>query len=203
MTPDDRPADKGRLPCAARRTGCLASDVFAEATSHESEGVMFSTTVVVGVDGSPDSREALRFALEDAHRRGAQVKAVTAYLSPEYWAASYGLSALPTIEEVVEDNVIVAREALQTVVAGAPALADVPVDIVALPGAPAKVLLEQAQDAELLVVGHRGLGAVASVCLGSVGLQCVLHAVCPVVVVPPVPRPTVRGATAVASEAQA
>jgi len=70
-------------------------------------------------------------------------------------------------------------------------------------GHPATLLLDQAAQAELLVVGHRGLGAVASVCLGSVGLQCVLHAVCPVVVVPPVPRPTVRGATAVASEAQA
>ena len=85
---------------------------------------MFSKTVVVGVDGSPESRVALRFALEDAHRRGAQVKAITAYLSPEYWAASYGLSALPTIDEVVEDNVIVAREALHAVVADAPDLAE-------------------------------------------------------------------------------
>ena len=189
MTPDHRPADKGRSPCAARRTGCLASEVFAEATSHESEDVMFSKTVVVGVDGSPESRAALRFALEDAHRRGARVKAVTAYLSPEYWAASYGLSALPTIEEVVEDNVIVAREALQTVVAGAPALADVPVDIVALPGAPAKVLLEQAQDAELLVVGHRGRGGFTSAVLGSVGMHCVLHATVPVTVVRPQQEP--------------
>ena len=150
---------------------------------------MFSKTVVVGVDGSPESRAALRFALEDAHRRGAQVKAVTAYLSPEYWAASYGLSALPTIEEVVEDNVIVAREALQAVVAGAPALADVPVDIVALPGAPAKVLLEQAQDAELLVVGHRGRGGFKSAVLGSVGMHCVLHATVPVTVVRPQQEP--------------
>ena len=189
VTPDHRPADKGRSPCAARRTGCLASEVFAEATSHESEGVMFSKTVVVGVDGSPESRAALRFALEDAHRRGARVKAVTAYLSPEYWAASYGLSALPTIEEVVEDNVIVAREALQAVVAGAPGLADVPVDIVALPGAPAKVLLEQAQDAELLVVGHRGRGGFKSAVLGSVGMHCVLHATVPVTVVRPQQEP--------------
>ena len=67
-----------------------------------------STAIVVGVDGSPESCMALRFALEDAHRRGARVKAVTAYLSPEYWAASYGLSVLPTIEEVVEDNLTVA-----------------------------------------------------------------------------------------------
>ena len=148
-----------------------------------------SRTVVVGVDGSPESRGALRFALEDARRRGAAVKAITAYLSPEYWAASYGLSALPAIEEVVEDNVIVAREALQTVVAGAPALADVPVDIVALPGAPAKVLLEQAQDAELLVVGHRGRGGFRSAVLGSVGMHCVLHATVPVTVVRPQQEP--------------
>ncbi len=150
---------------------------------------MFSKTVVVGVDGSPESRMALRFALEDARRRGAQVKAVTAYLSPEYWAASYGLSALPTIEEVVEDNVIVAREALHAVVADAPDLADVPVDIVALPGAPAKVLLEQAQDAELLVVGHRGRGGFRSAVLGSVGMHCVLHATVPVTVVRPQQEP--------------
>ena len=45
-----------------------------------------SSIVVVGVDGSAESRQALRFALEDAHRRAARVKAVTAFLSPEYWA---------------------------------------------------------------------------------------------------------------------
>ena len=93
-----------------------------------------STAVVVGVDGSPESRMALRFALEDAHRRGARVKAVTAYLSPEYWAASYGVSVLPTIEEVVEDNLTVARDVLKTAVDDAPGLSDVPVDVVALPG---------------------------------------------------------------------
>ena len=189
MTPDHRPADKGRSPCAARRTGCLASEVIAEAASHESEDVMFSKTVVVGVDGSPDSREALRFALEDAHRRGAQVKAVTAYLSPEYWAASYGLSALPTIEEVVEDNVTVTRDALQAVVEETPELGEVPVEVIALPGAPAKVLLEQAQDAELLVVGHRGRGGFRSAVLGSVGMHCVLHATVPVTVVRPQQEP--------------
>jgi nucleotide-binding universal stress UspA family protein len=43
-----------------------------------------------------------------------------------------------------------------------------------------------AADADLLLVGHRGLGDVASACLGSVGLQCVLHATCPLTVVRPV-----------------
>ena len=144
-----------------------------------------SRTVVVGVDGSPESRMALRFALEDARRRGAAVKAITAYLSPEYWAASYGLSALPTIEEVVEDNVTVMRDALQAVVGETPELGEVPVDVIALPGAPARVLIEQSQGAELLVVGHRGRGGFRSAVLGSVGLHCVLHATCPVTIVRP------------------
>ena len=148
-----------------------------------------STTVVVGVDGSVESRMALRFALEDAHRRGARVRAVTAYLSPEFWAASYGVAALPTIEEVVEDNVTVARDVLKAVVDEAPALGEVPVDVVALPGAPASVLIEQAQGAALLVVGHRGRGGFKSAVLGSVGMHCVLHATCPVTVVRPQQEP--------------
>ena len=125
-----------------------------------------SSIVVVGVDGSAESRQALRFALEDAHRRAARVKAVTAYLSPEYWAASYGMSALPTIEEVVEDNLTVTRDVLKAVVEAAPALGDVPIDVVALPGAPARVLIEEAQGAALLVVGHRGRGGFKSAVLG-------------------------------------
>jgi nucleotide-binding universal stress UspA family protein len=148
-----------------------------------------STTVVVGVDGSPESHEALRFALEDAHRRGGRVKVVTAYLSPEYWAASYGVAALPTIEEVVEDHVTVARDALKAVVEERPLLGRVPVDVVALPGAPARVLVEEAQNAALLVVGHRGRGGFKSAVLGSVGLHTVLHATCPVTVVRPKQEP--------------
>ena len=41
-----------------------------------------------------------------------------------------------------------------------------------------------ADEADLLVVGHRGRGGLRSVALGSVGLGCVLHAPCPVLVVP-------------------
>ena len=47
----------------------------------------------------------------------------------------------------------------------------------------ARILVREAENAELLVVGHRGRGGVTSTLLGSVGLQCVLHAACPVAVV--------------------
>jgi nucleotide-binding universal stress UspA family protein len=50
-------------------------------------------------------------------------------------------------------------------------------------GQPASVLVEQAADADLLVVGSRGLGGFGSLLLGSVGHAVVQHAACPVVIV--------------------
>lgn len=52
-------------------------------------------------------------------------------------------------------------------------------------GRPSEVLTEVSQRAAVLMVDHRGRGALASAVLGSVGLHCVLHATCPVTVVPP------------------
>jgi nucleotide-binding universal stress UspA family protein len=60
----------------------------------------------------------------------------------------------------------------------------VEVEQVTVEGAAPRVLLEQAEDAELLVVGSRGLGGFRGLLLGSVSQQCAHHAQCPVVVVP-------------------
>lgn len=49
---------------------------------------------------------------------------------------------------------------------------------------PTAVLAEAGRDAALLVVGHRGRGTARSVLLGSTGIGCVLHSLCPVSVVP-------------------
>jgi nucleotide-binding universal stress UspA family protein len=62
------------------------------------------------------------------------------------------------------------------------------VEVVALIGSPGKLLVEQALRADVLVLGHRGRGPLASVVLGSVGLHCVLHTACPVTIVCPVPE---------------
>jgi nucleotide-binding universal stress UspA family protein len=77
------------------------------------------------------------------------------------------------------------------VVAEVPALAAVPVELHELEGKLAEVLNKQARGAGLLVVGHRGRGGVASALLGSVSLECVLHAECPVTVIRPRPQPEV------------
>jgi nucleotide-binding universal stress UspA family protein len=139
--------------------------------------------VVVGVDGSPESQAALRFALADAARRGVGVRVVSAYVPPEYWAVSYGLSALPTLDELARDCEQVGADAHAAVVAEEPRLGRVPTEVVALPGPAAKALIEQSRDADLLVLGHRGRGGLKSAVLGSVGLHCVLHATCPVTIV--------------------
>ena len=113
------------------------------------------------------------------------MRVVSAYVPPEYWAVSYGLTTLPTLEDLVQDSAQIGQAAVDATVAAVPELGIVPTEVVALPGPPAKALLEQAADADLLVVGHRGRGGFKSAVLGSVGLHCVLHATCPVTIVRP------------------
>ncbi|WP_214367542.1 universal stress protein [Pseudonocardia sp. H11422] len=144
-------------------------------------------TIVVGVDGSAESRAALAHALEDAGRRGARVRVVSVFQPPEYWAIAYGMAAPPSEEQVTADVETSVRELVGSVVTERPGVAEVPVEIRVVPGVPARVLIDESRDAAVLVLGHRGRGGFASALLGSVGMQCVLHAPCPVTIVRPVP----------------
>ena len=142
-------------------------------------------TIVVGVDGSDGARAAVGYALDDGARRGAQVRVVCVFDEPQYWAVAYGMSAPAPLDEVTVGLEKAAQQMIDEVRAEHPGSADVPVDIRALIGSPAKVLLEQAHDADLLVLGHSGRGGFATVMLGSVALQCVLHAPVPLTIVHP------------------
>ena len=157
---------------------------------------------MVGVDGSESARAALEFGLEEAARRSARVRVVTAFHSPDYWPVAYGIASgmvvPPSMEQLAEAAEQAARQTVAEVVGSAGGRA--PVEVRVVQGHPVEVLLDQAAEADLLVVGHRGLGAIASACLGSVGLQCVLHATCPVVVVPRAAAPTVPRAVTVAGD---
>jgi nucleotide-binding universal stress UspA family protein len=154
---------------------------------HGEEDTRMSTrgTIVVGVDGSDCSRAALDFALDEAVRRGAEVRAVAAAPEADYWATAYGLSP-DLLEELTADLEKGTRSLVDEVVrARGAAVAEVPVSIRVVGGTAGPVLVEQSRDADLLVVGHRGRGGFRSAVLGSVGLQCVLHADVPVTVVRP------------------
>ncbi|GGV35173.1 universal stress protein [Kitasatospora herbaricolor] len=131
--------------------------------------------IVVGVDGSPSSRAALRWAQGQARLEDASVEAVAAWDYPPM--SGWGLSVPgPEIEEA-------ARLALADTVKQEQAPARPPVRQRTECGHPADVLLRAARGAHLLVVGSRGLGGFTGTLLGSVSRHCVEHAPCPVVVV--------------------
>jgi nucleotide-binding universal stress UspA family protein len=138
---------------------------------------------VVGVDGSPGAREALRWSIEDAARRGVPLEVVSTF-PVQLFVADPLLLDETQLEAVRADTLERARAQVEEVRA-ATGQAGVPVDVLAVAGAPAPVLLAASEDAGRLVVGSRGRGAVRSLVLGSVALSCVTHARVPVVVVHP------------------
>jgi nucleotide-binding universal stress UspA family protein len=140
------------------------------------------TMVVVGVDGSEPAQAALEFAAGEAALRNAQLRIVSAWeIPPTVYAGGFApgidQSTLDGFaegaEKIVQDAISVVRE-LQP---------SVECEGRATQGQPAEVLLEAAQDAELVVVGNRGRGGFASLLLGSVSQQVVHYASCPVTVV--------------------
>lgn len=134
--------------------------------------------IVVGVDGSANGLEALRWAVDEAARRGAVVEAVNAWTVPFVEGYPYaGVRLEPG--ELEQASTAVLDEAVA-------ALGDVEVEIQKVPrcGSPASVLVEAAKGADLLVVGSRGRGGFTGLLLGSVSQQVSHHAPCPVVIVP-------------------
>ncbi|WP_246128129.1 universal stress protein [Amycolatopsis rhizosphaerae] len=131
--------------------------------------------IVVGVDGSPSSKEALRWAVRQAELTGAEVEAVFAWHYPSAygWAPSVDVDLETLASRALADT-------LTEVLGTAPA---VTVHPAVREGITASVLLSAAEGADLLVVGSRGHGGFAGALLGSVGQHCVQHAHCPVVVI--------------------
>jgi len=163
--------------CTTIRTGG------PDAPDAPDEGDTMNTTdVIVGVDGSPHSWDALRWAAGEACRRGSMLRVVSAYRPPtlgEQIAAGIDLAgiALSRAESVVAEMVAQARWAW-------PGLR---VNGLSVCGATVPVLLATAGRSALVVVGSRGHGGFASLLLGATGLQLATHA--------PVPVAVVRGRT--------
>jgi len=135
------------------------------------------TRIVVGVDGSNQSREALLWAAHQAEVSGAQLDVVMTWerINPDAWIPH---------DPPGSDPLGVTRRAVERFtneVLGEHPLLDVRTR--AFEGPPAQVLIREAEGADLLVVGNRGHGGFAGLLLGSVSLHCATHARCPVVVV--------------------
>jgi nucleotide-binding universal stress UspA family protein len=138
--------------------------------------------VVVGVDGSPQSLRALRWAAEEARRWEAPLTLVWAW-EPSL-VHELASAAGPGDEAGVERAARGAADGLDRVVADAAATLDgLAVERRVVRGRPVSVLLQESEDAAMLVVGARGQGGFEKLLLGSVSEQCVHHATGPVVVV--------------------
>lgn len=138
--------------------------------------------IVVGVDGSEGSRHALRWAAAEARAHDAELEAVVSWQYPALTTMP-AFGVLPPAEEMHDE----ARKGLQEVLdaEGLGAGSDLVARATVVQGPPGATLLEVAEGADLLVVGTRGRGGFTGLLLGSVSQQCVTHAPCPVVVVPP------------------
>lgn len=147
--------------------------------------VMRGRRVVAAVDGSEGSKAALRFALEDAARRGVPVEAVIAFRAPDLWVDYDGIGSPEerrlhdTLRSQGEDKVRAAVDEAARDLDGP--LPDVRVR--ATLGSPADALIRESDGADLLVVGSRGHGGFHTMLLGSTSMQCAMHAACPVTVV--------------------
>jgi nucleotide-binding universal stress UspA family protein len=137
--------------------------------------------IVVGVDGSVESIEALRWAARYQAATGGTVRAVLSWHFPAAAGpAPYGVAPKPVSDEVRANMQETLGKAVAEVYGSAsPERVETKVDY----GHPAQVLVDESEHADLLVVGHRGHGAFTGMLIGSVSIHCVTHGHCPVVVV--------------------
>ena len=139
------------------------------------------SNVVVGVDGSEDSRKAMDVAVVEATRRSATLTFVHSIAFP----VAFGYPNMPVDPLIMlaagerlmetELNACVERHGGEL---------PVPHEEFVRQGHTGSLLVEAARDAELLVMGSRGLGPVRSLLIGSSTTYCLHHLPCPLLVVP-------------------
>jgi len=136
--------------------------------------------IVVGVDGSPGSRKALVWAAAEAATHGSDLVVLNVWehtLLPPAGSVSVSERYVPDPSQRTSDDLVqVIKEELGE---EPPVLVEPRVK----QGRPAKVLIEESADADLLVVGPRGHGGFAGLVLGSVSQHVAAYAKCPVTVV--------------------
>jgi nucleotide-binding universal stress UspA family protein len=139
--------------------------------------------IIVGIDGSHHSTRALEWALKEAALQHAQLTVLTVHSVPASpWTGN------PVVgERDADDQEMMLKAAEELTHKAASKLGEARPDSVmirAISGYPARELVDESRDADLVVVGSRGAGGFAKLMMGSISSQVVEHAHCPVVVVP-------------------
>jgi nucleotide-binding universal stress UspA family protein len=138
--------------------------------------------IIVGIDGSSHSRRALEWAVKEAAIRRTPLTVLTVYPA---MAGYWGPVAYPRDPNLTEQARKLVQEEIDIALAGLGAGSRPPsVTVTARFGLPAEEILEAAQDADMVIVGSRGVGGFRKLLMGSVSSQVTQHAHCPVVVIP-------------------
>jgi len=172
---DFRPYGAGRR-CAEVRvmTKTITASTDGSRDFGEKSDARHGGRVVVGVDGSAASVDALRRGVRIAEALNGTLEAVTT------WRFQTS-GVFEDVESAAEgDAQSILGEAAGSVFGGHP---PVWFSSAARQGKADQVLIEQSRGAEMLIVGSRGHGGVAGVLLGSVSARCAERAHCPVLVI--------------------
>ncbi|WIM73389.1 universal stress protein [Corynebacterium suedekumii] len=136
--------------------------------------------VVVAVDGSPASHNAVRWAANTANKRGIPLRLASSYTMPQFL---YAEGMVPP-QELFDDLQAETMEKIDEARAIAHEVApEIKIGHTIAEGSPIDMLLEMAKESTMIVMGSRGLGGLSGMVMGSVSAAVVSHATCPVVVV--------------------
>lgn len=136
--------------------------------------------IIVGVDGSDNSLDALRWAAAEARLRSCALRVIGTFATP-IMSTGYEVAVPdPTDLEAASQTML---DAAVDRVRAAGDLAGLEVSVEVVEGHAGERLITLSRDADLLVVGSRGHGGFMGLLLGSVTTYVVNHAECPVVVV--------------------
>ena len=135
--------------------------------------------VVVGTDGSKGSLHAMRFAFEEALRRGVGAEVITAWTVTSPYTDDY---SAPVLDEAHARATAVQDKAVARALEGMDPTPTISRSVVH--GYGGSVLVEAARDADVLVVGHTQRSRLARAITGSVSAECIANSSVPVILVP-------------------
>ncbi|HLS00411.1 MAG TPA: universal stress protein [Beutenbergiaceae bacterium] len=137
--------------------------------------------VKVGYDGSSESQVAVQWAAAVARRREVSLEVISATgvdVEPGVYRAGLAVGTRQRAQSIAEEGAALARE-----------VADIAITPTGVEAGAVSSLVEASENAELIVIGNRGLGRLRGVLLGSTAFSVVMHAVCNVAVVRGALRP--------------
>ncbi|HEY8701944.1 MAG TPA: universal stress protein [Arthrobacter sp.] len=168
----------GSLTDRALQVAAAAKCPVAVIGTHDLEG---RSGILVGVDGSEESTQAVAFAAAEADREGQELTVLYAFSGPNRWVKA-GLPSSSLAGLIVEEEQIVLSETVAGLREDYPDLVVHPV--LETEKEPAAALVEAAAGAQMLVVGSRGRGGFRRLLLGSTAHAVLTHLPCPTVITP-------------------